>query len=64
MVDLSIDKGITYSANKVGVYLINEPLILALNNTEYFYTYNERVFITLDGVNLDKSGLLYVRVGD
>lgn len=45
MVDLTIDSGITYSANKVGVFLIEEPAILQLNNTEYFYTFNERVFI-------------------
>jgi hypothetical protein len=64
MVDLTIDKGVTYSSNKVCVYLINEPTIVSLNNTEYYYTYNERVFIELKGNNLDKSGFLYVRVGD
>lgn len=64
MVDLTIDTGITYSANQVGVFMIDPPSILSLNNTEYYYTFNERVFIELQGVNLDKSGFLYVRVGD
>lgn len=64
MVDLTIDNGITYSANKVGVQLISEPEIVSMNNTDYFYTFNERVFIELTGNNFDKSDKLYVKVGD
>lgn len=41
MVDLTIDRGVTYSANKIGVYVIDEPVILNLNNTEYYWTFNE-----------------------
>lgn len=64
MVDLTVDNGVNWSANKVGIYVVPEPRIVSLNNTEYYFTFNERVFIELTGANLDKSGFLYVRVGD
>jgi len=63
-IDLTFDAGITYSANTVGIYLIEEPSIVALNNTEYYYTYNEQVYIEVTGTGLDKSGFLQVRVVD
>lgn len=44
--------------------MIPEPTMVRLNSTEYFFTFNEQVYIELEGTNLDKSGTVYVRVGD
>jgi len=40
------------------------PVIESLNNTEYYYTFEEMVFINITGKNLDSSGEVYVMVGD
>ena len=48
-VDLTLDAGITYSANQVPVIMIAAPVISELNNTAYFYTFTEQVFIELKG---------------
>ena len=63
-VDLTLDEGITYSANQVPVILIAAPVISELNNTAYFYTFTEQVYIEVKGSNLDHGEYLYIRVGD
>ena len=63
-VDLSIDAGVTYSANQVPILLIEAPVILGLNTTEYYYTFNEQVYVELRGLHLDNGEYRYVRVGD
>jgi hypothetical protein len=62
--DLSFDRGETFSTGTQDIFVIEEPTIVKLNSTEYYYTFNEQVYIELEGTNLDKSGLVYVRVGD
>ena len=64
LVDLTYDRQVTMSAQSVVVELIPAPKIVALNNTEYYYTHHEQVYIELTGENLGKSDVLYVRVGD
>jgi hypothetical protein len=46
------------------MYIIDEPIITELNNTAYYYTYNDWVYIKITGLNLDKSGTVYVKVND
>ena len=64
LVDVTYDRWVTYSASPVIIQLIEAPIIVSLNNTEYYYTHHEQVYIELVGVNLAKSMHLYVRVGD
>ena len=64
MVDVTFDKQVTYSAAPIIVELIPAPVIVALNNTAYYYTHHEQVYIELTGVELAKGMHLYVRVGD
>lgn len=46
------------------MYIIEEPIITALNNTAYYYTFNDWVYIKITAQNLDKSGTVYVKVND
>jgi len=62
--DLSFDRGETFSTGTQEIFVIPEPTMVRLNSTEYFFTFNEQVYIELEGTNLDKSGTVYVRVGD
>ena len=64
MVDLTYDKKVTYSSAPVPIELIPPPIILSLNNTAYFYTHHEQVWIALTGKHLDKGMHLYVRIQD
>ena len=49
--------------NQLDIYVISEPVILSLNLTQYYYTFNEQVYVLLTGSNLDTTGIVYVRVG-
>ena len=40
-VAITIDGGNTFSENTIPVSVVQPPVILALNNTEYFYTLDE-----------------------
>ena len=64
LVDLTFDRQVTYSASPVVIELIPAPEIIRLNNTEYYYTHHEQVYIELTGRYLSKGMYLYVRVGD
>jgi len=35
------------------MYIVDAPVIREFNNTEYYYTFNEQVFIKITGLNLD-----------
>jgi hypothetical protein len=64
MVDLTFDNGNTYTVSPLPLYIVDEPIVTALNNTLYYYTYTEQVYIRLEGTNLDQSGRVYVKVAD
>ena len=63
-VDLTYDARVTYSAAPIIIELIPAPEIAFLNNTAFFYTHHEQVYIKITGKNLAKGMHLYVRVGD
>ena len=49
MVDVTYDSRVTYSAAPIVLELIPAPVILALNNTEFYYTHHEQVYVELTG---------------
>jgi hypothetical protein len=53
MCDLSFDNGNTFAKRPIPMYIVDAPLIRELNNTEYYYTFNEQVYIEITGLNLD-----------
>ena len=63
-IDVTFDNGVFYTDNPINMYIVDAPVITALNNTEYYYVLRERVYITLYGSNLDQTGRVYVKVGE
>ena len=63
-VAITIDGGNTFSENTIPVSVVQPPVILALNNTEYFYTLDEQVYVEIRGYNFKTSKHTYVRIGD
>lgn len=45
LVDLTIDGGVQYSSSPQTIHVIDPPEIVNINNTNYYYTHNELVFI-------------------
>ena len=62
--DLTFDNKSTFTNAPITLWVVAPPVIQVLNNTEYYYTFEEQVFIKITGLNLDSSGEVYVRVGD
>ena len=63
-VDITYDQSVTFSQNTVPIHMVPAPEIKSLNNTAYYYTHHEQVYIELRGRFLSRTTQLYVRVGD
>lgn len=64
LIDLSVDGGIKYSNNFQTIFVIEPPIVVGLNNTNYYYTLNESVFIAVTGYYFNASGNIYAQVNN
>lgn len=63
-VDLSVDGGLKFSYSPQTMYVIDAPILVDLNNTQYFYTLNETVNIKVTGYYFTQSGFISARVDE